>query len=607
MPYAKRINPCGFILRHSIGGFSLGLERAGFKTVVFCEQDKFCQKVLKKHWPEIPIEPDIKDFSFASIGNDDECWGCICERIDNKKLILETLNWLKRQSEKKESQSNAYNAIKKFPCLQALLAAVEDGSFAHGDADEHICAENTEQTLAAESGCVEIKTRIGNTVMDMKGTNATQTMTLFQDGEEGFLQEINTPVKNASSNQKEVDNLTHTTSRGGQNTPNLDLLYQTALRFVKSVMGNCTKRRRRIDIITAGVPCQPASCAGKRRGREDDRWLWGEAIRVLAELNPRWAIFENVAGLLSLESGMAFEHLLLDVEAQGYSVQAFIIPACAVNAPHRRDRVWIVANSISDTERGAHGGNIGKCIRGRQKSNKCERNEMGSDITNSDCHAADTEAIHVEGCERGQGEMQFRGSGWGIPWLEVASEFCGIYDGISDWIHRHYDRIISEEDYETTTTKDRTEGVQILWKAIQSEEIWEQVGRILQIPKKGILLTLLFYFQGESIKKGEQVESAEMGNNKVLRNLWNNSGFKCSSQRLKLHEQRGKELTDIMPELSFQTARIFAKITDYIICGESTMSNSNRVNRLKALGNAVVPQIVTILGETILRAENENL
>lgn len=146
-----------------------------------------------------------------------------------------------------------------------------------------------------------------------------------------------------------------------------------------------------------------------------------------------------------------------------------------------------------------------------------------------------------------------------------------------------------------------------MWKAIQSEEIWEQVGRILQIPKKGILLTLLFYFQGESIKKGEQVESAEMGNNKVLRNLWNNSGFKCSSQRLKLHEQRGKELTDIMPELSFQTARIFAKITDYIICGESTMSNSNRVNRLKALGNAVVPQIVTILGETILRAENENL
>ena len=98
-------------------------------------------------------------------------------------------------------------------------------------------------------------------------------------------------------------------------------------------------------LLTAGCPCQPASCAGKRRGKEDDRWLWDEAFRVLEESNPTWAIFENVAGLLSLEKGVVFDNLFAQLEAKGYEVWPVIIPACAVNAPHRRDRVWIVAHA----------------------------------------------------------------------------------------------------------------------------------------------------------------------------------------------------------------------------------------------------------------------
>lgn len=464
-----------------IGGFSLGLERAGFKTVVFCEQDKFCQKVLKKHWPGVPIEPDIKNF-------------------DGKKYA---------------------------------------GAF----------------------------------------------------------------------------------------------------------------------ILTGGFPCQPFSCAGKRRGKEDDRALWPEMFRVIQEVRPRWIIGENVAGFI----GMGLDESISDLEREGYSVQAFIIPACAVNAPHRRDRVWIVGNSSgerlgrgcensSGIESGlcrkgfkqiksdshaadSHGNGLQEqgaeqqANRDRQldetstdtESPKCKTSEYsrsrGNRITANNKDVSDAQGVGLQGSFKTDGikgqkshdELLYGRRGeWSEPWLEVASEFCGIYDGLSDWIHRHYDRIISEEDYEITTQEDRAEGVQILRTAIQSEEIWGQVGRILQIPEKGILLTLLFYFQGESIKKGEQVESTEVGNNKGLRNLWNNSGFKCSSQRFELHEQRGKELTSIMPELSFKTARIFAKITDYIICGESTMSNKDRVNRLKALGNAVVPQIPEIIGRAIMEIENEN-
>jgi len=95
------------------------------------------------------------------------------------------------------------------------------------------------------------------------------------------------------------------------------------------------------DILTGGFPCQPFSLAGKRRGKEDDRYLWPEMLRVIREFRPTWVIGENVAGIVK----MALDQVLSDLENEGYSVQAFIIPACAVNAPHRRDRVWIVGYS----------------------------------------------------------------------------------------------------------------------------------------------------------------------------------------------------------------------------------------------------------------------
>jgi len=100
-----------------------------------------------------------------------------------------------------------------------------------------------------------------------------------------------------------------------------------------------------IDIITGGVPCQPASQAGKRQGNKDDRWLWKDAFRITREIMPTWCIFENVYGLLTLDEGLAFENLLLELESIGYETQAFIISACSVNAPHQRERVWIVANN----------------------------------------------------------------------------------------------------------------------------------------------------------------------------------------------------------------------------------------------------------------------
>ncbi|WP_414654783.1 DNA cytosine methyltransferase [Hymenobacter sp.] len=97
----------------------------------------------------------------------------------------------------------------------------------------------------------------------------------------------------------------------------------------------------RVDVISAGYPCQPASYAGKRRGPADNRWLWPEVLRLLAQCRPRWFLGENVAGHLTL----GLESVLADLEAEGYEVWPLVLPACAVDAPHRRDRVWIVAHA----------------------------------------------------------------------------------------------------------------------------------------------------------------------------------------------------------------------------------------------------------------------
>ena len=93
-------------------------------------------------------------------------------------------------------------------------------------------------------------------------------------------------------------------------------------------------------LLTAGVPCQPASRAGQQRGAEDDRWLWPEAIRVATEARPTWLLFENPPGILDV----GLDGILADLERLGYEVQPISIPACAVNSPQDRERIWIVGH-----------------------------------------------------------------------------------------------------------------------------------------------------------------------------------------------------------------------------------------------------------------------
>jgi DNA (cytosine-5)-methyltransferase 1 len=137
------------------------------------------------------------------------------------------------------------------------------------------------------------------------------------------------------------------------------------------------KYANQIDVLTGGFPCQPFSMAGKRKGTDDERYLWGEMLRAIQEIKPKFVIAENVFGITNIDGGLVFEQVCLDLEGEGYEVQPFIIPACAKNAPHRRDRVWFVAYRNNSR--------FQKARTKQQTAGVKQYRELDGNATNTDC------------------------------------------------------------------------------------------------------------------------------------------------------------------------------------------------------------------------------
>ena len=227
----------------------------------------------------------------------------------------------------------------------------------------------------------------------------------------------------------------------------LDYWYPNSKSYEDITTTDFTEWRGRVDVLTGGFPCQPFSYAGRRRGAEDDRYLWPSMYRAIDEIQPTWVVAENVAGILTMvEQGevskvagtatlfdafddlrgrfelretFTLQRICTDLESHGYAVQPVLVPACAVGAPHRRDRVFIVARRIaSDTDNRADG-RAAREDEGKGREERIqERHEVrkpdepnqvrpeGATIPQDSMHSRQLHGQdEVEGCERNIGNV----------------------------------------------------------------------------------------------------------------------------------------------------------------------------------------------------------
>jgi DNA (cytosine-5)-methyltransferase 1 len=420
-----------------IGGFALAARWAGIKTVQFVEIDKFCQKVLQKNFPGVPIHDDIKTFTYAN-------WR-------GRITTIPTSGSIERNIRESESKSDRWKK--------------ENFSYDHP-----------------------------------------------------FL-------------------------------------------------------------LTGGFPCQPFSCAGKRRGKEDDRYLWEEMLRVIKEFKPTWIIGENVNGIRSMEFQDGVSDLegdtviqedgngdytnVLDgicdsLEAIGYEVQPIIIPACAVNAPHRRDRVWIVANRRCEHgERAEVNGELNRPL-------PCEKNAPLLKRPNSD------DGKGINSYTSGAG---YSGTTW-----EGSARKEGQPDG-------HPTECVCDAPDSTQREDDGRDG------------------RIVDAPE-------------ECGECGDT--SAIIGDQFTTDSCEQCDAPDSSSQRLQGREEAGnlginrEESRNELPgrcacwqEPWPEVAQRFCQLDDGLSSGlVRPARNRNRVQKLKALGNSIVPQVAYQIMKAIMEIEN---
>ena len=205
----------------------------------------------------------------------------------------------------------------------------------------------------------------------------------------------------------------------------------------------------RVDLVTGGFPCQPHSVAGKRKGSRDERDLWAECVRALAGIRPRYAVFENVPGIITSEHGKTWEKIKVDLDSQGYEGIPVLFSAAEVGAPHRRVRVWVIAHT-------GDGGSQEIASHPKYSSPTRQRGNSGEILSVTESIRPDIGNSNDSNSERvgwtkgaGQGiqpsKQKSEGQnarnadteiGWNQNWLEVATALCRVDDGLPRQLHR---------------------------------------------------------------------------------------------------------------------------------------------------------------------------
>jgi len=286
------------------------------------------------------------------------------------------------------------------------------------------------------------------------------------------------------------------------------------------------------DILTAGYPCQPFSVAGDRRGTKDDRHIWPEIFTIIKRKRPTFCVFENVYGHIS----MGLDEVLSDLERENYATRPFVIPAVAVDAPHRRDRVWIIARNVGNTQ---HNGSSSPTLRRKHKEID-ERSKEGEKKTKQSKRTSEPrnhEIVENTGHRTGRHK-----------WVAETGQ-----DPSGEWA--------------THTSKASRSGK-------QSETMADTKGLHSNVSQK---------HSGQG-----QRQEPQLGNSSGSDNVANAD----SSRQQKQRRAKPTRTEHKAPECGswWKPEPPVGRVAHGI---------SSRVDRLRGLGNAVVPQIAQRIGETI--------
>ena len=319
------------------------------------------------------------------------------------------------------------------------------------------------------------------------------------------------------------------------------------------------------EIITGGVPCQPFSVAGQKKGTKDNRHLWPEMFRVIKDFNPRWIIVENVRGIINIEDGVVFESVYTDLANEGYQTQSFIIPASGVGAPHRRERVWIIAH--------------------REES-----------MVNSDSIRFEQHNETKETTSRGRTSTSTTSTGSNVAHSDInhAKQSIRKSNGAQNKIQKEYRK-------ENSSSR----------KSSRAGEVWESNNRYEDVANS------------RRTSRGEQSsrnkESIRSGSPKETEWSTDSDSIARSSEREKVmadsssqqslstdNREKQREAGDKKQgELGGSYSRpLWSQNWNFEPnVGRVADGVQGRIHRLKGLGNSIVPQIAEEIGRAILKAE----